>query len=142
MTRATRGTAITTALLAAALAAGCSDGKDPISTAPDATVSLALATPNADDGALLFTVSGPSILGVTPAAGVELAESRATANGATTSTIVVRGNLASGVIATMTVRGAHADSPYTVQIREAAARASGNYAQRSDLSQYRVTVQK
>ena len=87
-------------------------------------------------------VSGPSILGVTPAAGVELAESRATANGVTTSTILVRGNLATGVIGTLSVRGVNVDRPYTTQIREAAARASGNYVQRADLSQYRVTVQK
>ena len=141
MTRAVRGTAITTALLAAALAAGCSDTEDPISTAPEATLSLALATPNADDGALLFTVSGPSILGVTPTAGMELVESRVTANGSTTSTILVRGNLTNGTIGTLTVRGVNADSPYTTQVREAAARASGNYLQRADLSQYRVTVQ-
>ena len=107
-----------------------------------ATLSLTLATPNADDGAILFTVSGPSILGVTPAAGVELVESRATANGSTTSTILVRGHLANGAIGTLAVRGVNVDSPYTVQVREAAARASGNYAQRSDLAQYRVAVQK
>ena len=107
-----------------------------------ATMSLTLTTPNADDGAVIVTVAGPSIFGITPAAGVELAESRATANGVTTATILVRGNLASSVVATLTVRGAHLDSPYTTQVREAAARQSGNYAQRSDLSQYRVTVQK
>ena len=106
------------------------------------TVSLALTTPNADDGALIFTVAGPSILGVTPATGLELIESRATASGVTTSTILVRGNLASGTIGTLTVRGVNVDSPYTTQVREAAARQSGNYAQRSDLSQYRVAVQK
>ena len=107
-----------------------------------ATVSVTLATPNADDGAVLFTVSGPSILGVTPASGMELVESRATANGATTATILVRGNLVSGVIGTLTVRGVHVDSPYTTLVYEAAARASGNYAQRADRSQYRVTVRK
>lgn len=106
------------------------------------TVSLTLSTPNADDGGVMFTVSGPSIFGITPAPGIELAESRATANGVTTATILVRGNLASGVVGTLNVRGVHVDSPYTTQIREAAARASGNYIQRADLSQYRVTVQK
>jgi hypothetical protein len=50
--------------------------------------------------------------------------------------------LASGVVGTLNVRGVDVDSPYTTQIREAAARASGNYIQHADLSQYRVTVQK
>jgi hypothetical protein len=106
------------------------------------SLNLSLATPNADDGAMVFTISGPSINGITPATGVELVESRVTANGTTTSTVLARGTLATGVIGTISVRGLNADGPYTTHVREVAARASGNYAQRTDLSQYRVTVQQ
>jgi hypothetical protein len=106
------------------------------------SLNVSLATPNADDGAIVFTISGPSINGFTPAAGVELVESRVTASGTTTSTVLARGTLATGVIGTVSVRGVNADGPYTAQVREVAARASGMYAQRTDLSQYRITVQK
>jgi hypothetical protein len=107
-----------------------------------APLTMELITPNGDDGAILFAITGPSILGVTPSAGLELVESRATSSGMTTSTIVVRGNLSSGILGQIAVRGLDLDAPYTVQIREAAARGSGGYAQRTDLSAYRVTIQR
>jgi hypothetical protein len=102
--------------------------------------TMELSTPNADDGAILFTVTGPSVLGVTPETGVEMLETRATSNGATTSTILVRGTLANGAVGQLAVRGLDLGGTYTVQILQVAARASGGYAQRTDLSGYRVTV--
>ena len=102
--------------------------------------AIELATPNADDGAILFSVTGPSVLGVTPGPGVEMLETRATSNGATTSTILLRGNLTSGALGQLSVRGLDIGGTYTVQILQAAARASGGYAQRTDLSGYRVTI--
>jgi len=107
-----------------------------------ATLSMTLTTPNADDGGIVFTVSGPSILGVTPAAGVDLIETHTTSGGTTTSTILARGTLANGTLGTLTVRGLNVDSPYTAEIKEAAARASGDYAERTNLSGYRIQVQK
>ena len=107
-----------------------------------ATLSMTLTTPNADDGGVVFTVSGPSILSVTPAVGVDLLETRTTSGGTTTSTILARGTLANGALGTLSVRGVNVDSPYTVEVKEAAARASGGYVQRTSLSGYRVHIQK
>jgi len=110
--------------------------------ATGATLTMTLTTPNADDGGIVFTVSGPSILGVTPAGGVDLIETRTTAGAITTSTIIARGTLANGALGTLRVRGVNIDSPYTIEVKEAAARASGGYVQRANLTQYRVQVQK
>ena len=106
------------------------------------TLSLSLTTPNADDGAIVFTVSGPTIIDLTPAAGLEVAETRVTELGKVTSTVLVRGNLSSGVIGHLTVRGLDVDSPYAIEVREAAARASGGYVQRTNLGAYRLQAQK
>jgi len=106
------------------------------------TLSMTLVTPNADDGGIIFTISGPSILGVTPAAGVDLIEARTTVGGTTTSTIIARGTLANGALGTVSVRGVNVDSPYTIEIKEAAARATGGYAQRTNLTGYRIQLQK
>jgi Divergent InlB B-repeat domain len=105
-------------------------------------LTVELTTPNADDGAILFVVSGPSVLAVTPAVGVEMLENRTTANGTTTSTILLRGNLASGAVGKVAVRGLDLDGAYTAQMVQAAARASGGYSQRTDLSAYRVTLRR
>jgi hypothetical protein len=105
-------------------------------------LTIDLVAPSADDGAVMFTLSGPSIVGVTPPVGVELLESRVSASGSTTSNIVVCGNLISAAIATLTVRGADVDAACTVKINEVAGRASAGYKQRSDLSGYRITVHK
>jgi hypothetical protein len=105
-------------------------------------LTVELTTPNADDGAILFVVSGPSVLAVTPTAGVEMLENRTTANGTTTSTILLRGNLGSGAVGKVAVRGLDLDGAYTAQMVQAAARASGGYSQRTDLSAYRVTLRR
>ena len=111
-------------------------------TAAQSTLTIDLVTPNADDGAIVFSITGPSILGVSASAGIELLESRASSGGSTTSTIVARGNLISAAIGQLTVRGADVDAAYTTQVREVAGRASAGYSQRSDLSAYRVTIRK
>ena len=108
---------------------------------PQATLTIELVTPNADDGGILFDIGGPSILGIIPAPGIDLVDSR-NAGAATTSRIVARGNLISGPIAQVTVRGTNIDDPYQAQVLQVAARASAGYKQRSDLSGYRITVRK
>jgi hypothetical protein len=110
--------------------------------AAQGTLTIDFVTPNADDGAIVFTVTGPTILGVSASTGIELLESRATSNSSTISTIVARGNLINAAIGQLTVRGVDADANYTTQVREVAGRASAGYKQRSDLSGYRVTVRK
>jgi hypothetical protein len=46
----------------------------PTPTPPEATLTLTLMTPNAGDEAILFTIAGPSILGVTARSGLEMTE--------------------------------------------------------------------
>jgi hypothetical protein len=138
------------AILLTAIALGCGGRADSPVTPPkgesstgDVRLTINLTTPNNDDGAMLLAITGPSIRGVTASTGLEMDESRVTSNGATTSTIIFRGNLASGAIGEVTVRGQDFDAAaYTMQVRQVAARASGGYALRSDLSAYRVTVRR
>jgi hypothetical protein len=63
-----------------------------------------------------------------------------TENGLTTSTVLVRGNLTSGPIGSITVRGADARAAYTTEVQQVAAGASGGYAQRADLTAYRLAT--
>ena len=106
------------------------------------TFALELTTPNTDDGGLIVEISGPNILSITPASGVDVVEHRSTQGANTTITLLMRGNLGAGVVGQMSVRGVNAESPYDIRVLQAAARASGGYAQRSDLAAYRVTVKR
>ena len=124
---------------------GCGGGESaaltPTPPPAEATLTLMLMTPNAGDEAMLFTVAGPSILGVTPRAGLEMTETgSSTENGQSTRTILVRGDLTSGPIGSFTVRGVDAGGAYTTDVRQVAAGASGGYALRADLSTYRLTA--
>lgn len=127
--------------------AGCG-GREAASPTPtqspaDVSLTITLMTPNAGDGAMLFTVTGPSILGVTARPGLEMTESSSsTVNGQTTSTILVRGDLTSGPIGSLTVRGADAGAAYTMEVRQVAAGASGGYALRADLTAYRLAMRR
>jgi hypothetical protein len=58
----------------------------------------------------------------------------------TTSTVLVRGDLTSGPIGSITVLGADARGAYTTQVQQVAAGASGGYAQRTDVAAYRLTT--
>ena len=137
------GTAVA-AIGSMATGVACGGGETPSET-PDptpaeATLTLTLTTPNAGDGGILFTVSGPSILGVTARSGLEMTQRTTTENGLTTSTVLVRGNLTSGPIGSITVRGADARAAYTTEVQQVAAGASGGYAQRADLTAYRLAT--
>ena len=117
-----------------------SPSETPTPTPTEVTLTLTLTTPNAGDGGIVFTVSGPSILGVTARSGLEMTERTTTDNGLTTSTVLVRGDLTSGPIGSITVRGADARAAYTTAVQQVAAGASGGYAQRADLTAYRLTT--
>jgi hypothetical protein len=134
-------------ILLASAALGCGGRGDSAVTPPsasptEASLTIALTTPNNDDGAVLVTITGPSVLGVVARPGIEADESQVTSNGLTTSTIIFRGDLANGPIGGIRVRGADAGAAYAVQVRQVAARASGSYALRSDLSAYQLTMQR
>jgi hypothetical protein len=69
-----------------------------------------------------------------------MTERTTTENGLATSTILVRGDLVSGPIGSITVRGADARVAYTTEVQQVAAGASGGYAQRTDLMAYRLAT--
>ena len=138
------GTGLVAIVGSMATVVGCGGGEAPSETPSptpaEATLTLTLTTPNAGDGGILFTVTGPSILGVTARSGLEMTQRTTTANGLTTSTVLVRGALTSGPIGSITVRGADARAAYTTEIQQVAAGASGAYAQRADLTTYRLAT--
>jgi len=142
------GTSLVAMVASLATVTGCGGGEGASVTpsptpAAEATLTITLMTPNAGDGAILFTVAGPSILGLTARSGLEMTESSSsTENGQTTRTILVRGDLTSGPIGSLTVRGADAGGAYTTEVRQVAAGASGGYALRADLSAYRLTTRQ
>jgi hypothetical protein len=133
-----------TSLAAMATVVACGGGEVPSETPnptpAEVTLTLTLTTPNAGDGGILFTVSGPSILAVTARSGLEMTERTTTDNGFTTSTVLVRGDLTSGPIGSITVRGVDSRAAYTTQVQQVAAGASAGYAQRADLTAYRLTT--
>lgn len=104
------------------------------------TLTLSVVTPHADDGAFLVSVAGPGILAVRPDPKVELSEARDTVAGVVRARLFVRGALSSGAVAQFDVPGGAAASQYTLQMLQAAARASGRYAQRTDLALYALTL--
>ena len=138
------GTGLAAMVVAMAAVVACGGGDSPSETRnpmpAEVTLTLTLTTPNAGDGGILFTVTGPSILAVTARSGLEMAERTTTDNGLTTSTVLVRGALTSGPIGSITVRGADAGAAYTTNVQQVAAGASGGYAQRADLTAYRVAT--
>ena len=104
------------------------------------TLSLEFATPAPDDGATIIRIDGPSVLGVVGTAGLEVA-ARPLGTAATTSrTIMVRGNLTSGVVARVNIRGIHVGSVYTATVVSVAARQSAGYVQRQTLTAYQATL--
>lgn len=140
------GTSLVAMFALAVIAVGCG-GREAASLTPtqspaEVSLTITLTTPNAGDGAVLFTVAGPSILGVTARPGLEMTESSSSDNGRTTSTILIRGNLTSGPIGSLTVRGADAGAAYTTEVRQVAAGASGGYALRADLTTYRLAMRR
>ena len=138
------GTGLVAMVASTATVVACGGSESPSETRnptpAEATLTLTLTTPNAGDGGILFTVSGPSILGVTARSGLEMTQRTTTDNGLTTSTVLVRGDLTSGPIGSITVRGADARAAYTTQVQQVAAGASGVYAQRTDVAAYRLTT--
>lgn len=133
----------TRALLALALGlvlaatVGCGGG-DSSTEAPGptpGTVTVSLTTPRTDDGAILFTVSGPDM--------TQLAASSATlyfrhAQEGTTITAVLVGDIAGGALLTFHVPDVAATGAYTASIQQVADRSN---ALRGSLAGYTLTVE-
>ena len=120
------------AAIAFALTAGCSDSQEPPKPGV-ATVSL--VTPNADDGAISLTITGPGISDVQPASSTYLAYSRGVSS--SEARVIVLGDLSPGVLATVEVADVNHLDQYSAQVLEVASRAD---AARASTSGYRITL--
>ena len=127
----TRGTV----LVAALLALGCSGGDDP--SGPVAgQLRVVLTSPNADDGAVMFQVTGAVDSAVAPA-GLTVYQS---APGSNVLRVIVTGDISTGDnLLTLYVADVGKASSYTTQVLQVAAQ--GTYAQRP-AGAYSLTVQK
>lgn len=116
------------------LVTACSS--DPNSDAPEpGTLVLSLTTPHADDGAMLFTVSGPSIDSVI-AANPSLRLFTRRVNGSTVTGAVV-GDLANGAVVRLQVPDVGGAAGYTARVLEVADRQN---ALRASLTDYSLAV--
>ena len=132
----------TVAMLAIAACNGRSDA--PLTandTTRDVVLTIDLVTPNANDGAVLFDIVGPRAVALSTRPELLADQDTTTANSLATSTITIRGDLASGAIGSFTVPRSSADA-YSVRLREVAADANGGYASRTDLGTYRLTIRR
>jgi hypothetical protein len=129
----TRGTALAAALL---VAAGCG-GSDSGTTGPVAgPLRVVVTSPNTDDGAVMFQVTGVVDSVVAPA-GLTLYQS---VPGPNVIRAIVTGNIATGSnLLTLYVEDVSKASSITTQVLQVSARAT--YAQRPAGS-YSLTVQK
>jgi hypothetical protein len=122
-------------MLVALVAVSVSCGKKPTEPAITAGVlTVVLTTPNADDGALLVSVTGGEIDSISVPAGSDLQMMVSTT---TPRVVLVRGTITAGAIAKVWVDDVNAT--YTASITQAASKTT--YAQRT-LAGYSVTVEK
>ena len=129
------------AVLAALALAACGGdgGGKPTPVDPDPVpgqLTATLATPSADDRALMLTITGPeAVTGVT-AAGAGYAVFARPAD-ATTVRVAVFGNIAAGALVRFSVPDVNRAAAYSVSVVEAADPAN---ALRASLAGYAVTV--
>lgn len=125
-----------TLLMVAALSVGAACSDDPTAGVTQAgTVTLRLTTPHADDGAVLFEVSGPPIDSATADnASLRLFTRRA---GETTIIGALVGVVTNGAEVTLHVPDAGAAVGYTAEVLEVADREN---ALRTSLAGYALTV--
>lgn len=107
-------------------------------TAPAAvpgTLTARLATPNADDGAILVEISGPAPLAdlATPVQAA-VVHSRASGN---TAHVAVFGSLAAGALVRFSVPDINAAAQYSARVTEVSDRAN---ALRASLTGYQITI--
>ncbi|HEU0012554.1 MAG TPA: hypothetical protein VFQ45_02685 [Longimicrobium sp.] len=136
MTTRTTGRAL--ALLALAALAGC-DGPRTTEPPPDPAepgiLTVTLATPAADDRALVVQISGPEAIGaVTSAGGGYLVHSR---TAGTTVRVAVFGPLADGPLLRISVPDVRKAAAYSAQVMEVA---GASHALRETLSGYSAVV--
>ena len=106
------------------------------------TLQLTYQTPTTDDGAALIVITGPAITSITAGSGLQIAQRTRTSDGK--AVMLVRGNLTSGGLGTVSVSGLDADKTFSAVVEQVAARQNADpkisYAQRTNLSGYTVSI--
>ena len=137
-----------------AVVAGCGDPSTSITSDPGApqpsasaasserTLAVELTAPGGGNAGMIFSIDGPNILDIAPASGFELVSTRAESAGRARINVLVVGQLESGVVAWLTVKGVNSGNPFTATVTQVAAGAAGGFAQRTDLDAYRVVVRR
>lgn len=122
-------------LVLLALASACGDGgpTEPAGPVPG-VLKIALATPNADDGALLFTVSGGRVSTVDAATGYQIYTAQPDTM---TTRILVTGDIGAGEVVRIHVPDTRTAAAYHATIAQAASRTT--FAQRA-LAGYALAV--
>ena len=117
------------------LAIACGDGgpTDPARPVPG-VLKVALTTPNSDDGALLFTVSGGRVSTVDAATGYQIYTAQPDTM---TTRILVTGDIAAGEVVRIHVPDTRSAAAYHATIAQAASRTT--FAQRA-LAGYALAV--
>ena len=114
----------------------------PSASSNERRLAVELIAPARGDAGMIFSIEGPNILGIVPASGLELISTRAESAGRTSIDVLVAGPLESGVVAWLTVKGVNSGNPFTTAVTQVAAGAADGFAQRTDLSAYRVVVRR
>ncbi len=120
-------------LLLAGMGVACGD--NPVEPPVPGTATLVLATSSSDDGAVLFTLSGPGIGDLGPAATSHVVYQRRVS--ADEVRVLVIGNLAPGALLRVQLADTRDLTKYTVEISQVATRTDDL---REDLSGYSVAV--
>ena len=113
------------------LAVACGDDGPPV----PGTVTVSLATPNTDDGAVAVSMSGPGITSLTPASGTYLIYWRLV--GAEQLDALVFGNVTGGPLFSLAVADGRNPGRYSGSVTEVARR---NDELRPNVTGYAVTV--
>lgn len=123
------------AIVVAALAGLPACGSDGTAPPTSGTAAVSFVTPSADDGALLLSITGPGIRDAQPASFNYRAYWRVVS--ATELRLIVVGDLAAGVVATVTVDDLSKIGQYQASVLEVASRAD---VARASTAGYGVTL--
>ncbi|UCF19032.1 MAG: hypothetical protein JSU87_14035 [Gemmatimonadota bacterium] len=127
---------VAAAVMALAITLACGDEDGPTAAVPG-TLVLTLTTPNADDGAILFSISGGGIDIPTSVVASNLLFHRLT--GTASMNAVVVGDIAAGALVSFEVPDVGAAPSYSATITEVADR---NNALRTSLAGYSLSVSR
>jgi hypothetical protein len=122
-----------TAYVVCAMLLACTDGTTP--SGADAMLVVSLNTPNGDDGAVLFTLTGPAFDTVQSLSPDYEVFSRIVA--AERARVIVIGDLTSGQLVRLRLKGPRPASAYSASLEQVATRAN---ARRADLAGYTLSV--